>query len=255
MSAQRTTERRSTKQRQELPETSDLDLKIAQSVKLGLPIVTLACAIIGGVMGGAPMVVLALAGSALATGILIFWSSLRTLAGETKLSGADAYALGTPRAEEEQKRAVLRALKDLEFERSVGKISDEDYRVLAARYRSEAKRLLRLLDAEEAPQRARVEELVNKRLRREGLFVEEDEEDQKLEQASDDAENSDAENDDAENDDAENDDAENDDAKSPSCAACGTINDIDAVFCKKCGARLVAEQDESQAQGDEEDVS
>ncbi len=113
---------------------------------------------------GAPGVVLGYTALAIIAAIAAFWGSLRTLLGETKLSGADAYALGAPRVEEEQKRAVLRALKDLEFERSVGKISEEDYKILVAGYRREAKRLLRLLDEASVEQRARAEAIVSARL-------------------------------------------------------------------------------------------
>lgn len=118
---------------------------------------------------GAPPVVLLLAGTAIASVIALFWNSLRTLLGETRLTGADAYAIGAPRAEEEQKRAVLRALKDLEFERSVGKISEDDYRELVARYRHEAKRLLRLIDDTATEERAHAEKLVQSRLARAGI--------------------------------------------------------------------------------------
>lgn len=118
---------------------------------------------------GAPGVVLGYTALAIIAAIGAFWTSLRTLLGETKLSGADAYALGAPRVEEEQKRAVLRALKDLEFERSVGKISEEDYKVLVAGYRKEAKRLLRLLDEASVEQRARAEEIVMARLAELGI--------------------------------------------------------------------------------------
>ncbi len=127
--------------------------------------------IYGGVEFGAPAVVLIITGVALILVIAAFWSSVRTLLGESKLSSADAFALGAPNAEEEQKRAVLRALKDLEFERSVGKISDEDYGVLAARYREEAKRLLRAIDKASQDQRQRAEVVVEKKLRKLGLVA------------------------------------------------------------------------------------
>src|SRR5262245_36056855 len=126
--------------------------------------------LIAGKLQGPPLAVLVLAAGALIGVITALWASLRALLGETPLSGADAYAIAAPRAEEEQKRAVLRALKDLEFERSVGKISEEDYGDLVAHYRSEAKRLLRVLDAEAQPRRAEVEDLVTRRLVEEGLL-------------------------------------------------------------------------------------
>lgn len=144
----------------------------ARYLKVGAPVGIVALALIGGFVQGPSIAILVLAGGALIAVIATFWSSVRTLFGETPLSGADAYALGAPRAEEEQKQAVLRALKDLEFERSVGKISEEDYKELVAKYRAEAKRLLRILDEDAQPRRDHVEALVAKRLRREGLLNE-----------------------------------------------------------------------------------
>lgn len=114
----------------------------------------------GGYTYGAPGVVLVLAGLALVAVIAAFWSSVRMLIGESRLSGADAYALGTQHTEFEQKRAVLRALKDLEFERAVGKISEEDYRVLVGRFRAEAKALLQVIDEKSKEKRARAEKVV-----------------------------------------------------------------------------------------------
>jgi ribosomal protein L40E len=134
------------------------------AVPLLLPV-----AIVVGLIQGAQAVLLLLIGAALVGVITLFWNSLRTLLGETPLSGADAYAIAAPRAEEEQKQAVLRALKDLEFERSVGKISDEDYAVLVTKYRAEAKRLLRVIEEEARPRRERVEWLVKERLIAAGL--------------------------------------------------------------------------------------
>lgn len=133
---------------------------------LGIALIGLALA---GFKFGASGVVLALAALTLVAVITAFWSSLRTLLGETRLTGADAYAIGAPRVEEEQKRAVLRALKDLEFERSVGKISEDDYKGLVLEYRREAKRLLRMLDEASADQRARAEKEVARRLAELGL--------------------------------------------------------------------------------------
>src|SRR5690606_17644433 len=68
-------------------------------------------AFVVGFIQGAPAAMLVLIAAALITVIALFWSSVRTLLGEAPLSGADAYAIAAPRAEEEQKQAVLRALK------------------------------------------------------------------------------------------------------------------------------------------------
>ncbi len=146
----------------------DDDRRVAQ-VGLTAAALVIAGAVAAGLIFGPATAVLILAAGAFIAVISLFWSSLRTLLGETPLSGADAYAIGAPRAEEEQKRAVLRALKDLEFERSVGKISEEDYRRLVSHYRDQAKRLLRLLDEEAKPLRDRAEELVLVRMQSAGL--------------------------------------------------------------------------------------
>jgi hypothetical protein len=211
---------------------------IGDAARYGLPVLAICGALIAGWVQGPPMAILVLAAGALVAVIATFWASVRTLVGETALTGADAYALGAPRAEEEQKRSVLRALKDLEFERSVGKISDEDYKVLVAKYRAEAKRLLRLLDTENDPGRQKVEALVAKRLRREGLV------DEGLlaaeaglpplrkgkKRKKDPADGTPAVERSAGPEEASR-------AEARACESCGTANDADAVFCKKCGAR------------------
>jgi hypothetical protein len=124
--------------------------------------------VIGWIFGPA-FGVLILAVGAMLAAVTSLWNSLRALFGETPLSREDAYAIGAPSTEEEQKRAVVRAIKDLEFERSVGKISEADYRELVGRYRNEAKRLLRQIDAAARPEREGVERLVASHLRAQGI--------------------------------------------------------------------------------------
>lgn len=247
-----------------------VERRVNATAKLLLPALVLGGAVFGGFTVGVQGVVLAFASGALLAVIWVLWASLRTFLGETPLEGADAYALGAPRAEEEQKRAVLRTLKDLEAERSVGKISEDDYQMLVAKYRAEAKRLLRRLDEEAAPRRERIEHLVAKRLRDEGIAASEasrkerekaakaaakvdvdEDEDEKLAAAEkaktasprpilDDDELDDDELDDDERDDGLDDDEAEERPKS--CEKCGTENDADAVFCKKCGARQLPEE-------------
>jgi hypothetical protein len=251
-------------------DANELERKITEILKFGLPVATVLLAVGAGMLQGPALAILVLAGGALFAVIAILWASVRTLFGETPLSGADAYALGAPRAEEEQKRAVLRALKDLEFERSVGKISDEDYAELVAKYRAEAKRLLRILDAEAQPRRDHIEALVNKRLRREGFDVPDREPstDQGppaptaaagAAEASESAAPARARKrskarsaarsaaDPAPAGEAA--DASSNEASAPDrkCGTCGTMNDADAVFCKKCGARRAPEGEASEA--------
>jgi len=228
-----------------------LERRIVEYAQLGVPVAVIAGATIAGLLFGPPGAVLVLASGALIGVIAVFWASLRTLLGETPLTGADAYAIGAPRTEEEQKQAVLRALKDLEFERSVGKISEEDYRELVVKYRAEAKRLLRILEADAGPRRAHVEALVAKRLRRAGIAVDGgkvdggkafgDDDVERVERAGIAKKDAEVERAIAETvevlDQQERVAVEGATVKERACASCATINDEDAVFCKKCGAR------------------
>jgi hypothetical protein len=211
-----------------------VDKRLVRAGIVALPVVTIGAAIVGGALQGPPAVLLALAGGALVAVIAIFWSSVRTLVGEAPLTGADAFALATPRAEEEQKRAVLRALKDLEFERGVGKISEEDFRALTAKYRAQAKRLLKALDEDAEPRRELVETLVQRRLRKEGFGAGD------AESAEESASKAPLRKS-KKRDKAKLDDDASDETTMRACAKCGTKNDEDAVFCKKCGARQAPE--------------
>jgi len=221
--------------------------------------------ILAGLFVDASTALLVAAAGALISVIAVFWSSLRTLLGETPLSGADAYVFGAPpRVEEEQKRSVLRALKDIEFERSVGKISEEDYALLVRKYREEAKRLLQSIDEKSAVGRERAEALVQKKLRQVGLIegsapaVEGSDQDDEVvtELAEKPIEDDAASTESAvaavamimgtkrpvkkkkkkakEKPAFEVDES----ATATACGKCGTTNDKDAVYCKKCGTRV-----------------
>jgi hypothetical protein len=131
-----------------------------------LPVVTIVTAVVVGVAVGVELSLLVIAGGALAGVIALLWASVQSLTGESPLTLEEALTLGAPSAEEEQKRAILRALKDLEFERGVGKISEEDYAELSARYRAEAKRLMQILDEGAGPERERAEKALAERLAR-----------------------------------------------------------------------------------------
>ena len=102
--------------------------------------------------------------------IFALWNSIRMLTGEMPVPEelAAAELRGTvPRAE--KKRSILRALKDLENEHALGKIDDEDFKVVAGRYREEAKNLLRELDTEVAVYLPKAEALIQKHLKQKGL--------------------------------------------------------------------------------------
>jgi hypothetical protein len=210
-------------------------------VRWAAPLFALTLAIAAGSLFGVQLVVLTLAGCALLLVISLLWSSVQALAGESELSFEEAFSLGARSAEEEQKRAVLRALKDLEYERSVGKISEDDYHEYSARYRAEAKRLIQNLDESLSEGRKAVELELGRRLAR--LAKDDPGDDPKPSEQSAAAAATPAS-------DPEN--SAESAVESPKsvpletrqCAACGTKNELDARFCKACG-KAVAEETRS----------
>lgn len=122
-----------------------------------------------GAIAGVQLAFLALAAGVLALVITLMWFSVQSLTGSSSLGFEEALGMGAPSRVEEEKRAVLRALKDLEYERGVGKISPQDYAELSARYRAEAKRLIQSVDEALGPARDEVEKAIAQRLRRAGI--------------------------------------------------------------------------------------
>ncbi len=207
-----------------------------------------------GIALGVPVGLLLGAAVALTLVITLAWQSLQHLSGETELTFEEALSLAAPTAEEEQKRAVLRALKDLEYERSVGKIVEDDYRELSAFYRAEAKRLIQAVDVGLEEQRAHAERLLAERLKEESL--EPQPAGAPVGEASEEVPSAETEGEVAEPTPVEaskEETAEERVASAPTetraapliCTACGTSNDADARFCKKCGTALDGGPDET----------
>lgn len=125
------------------------------------------------------------------------------------LVGAEPEQVDVPlrdsgRAELEREKALtLRAIKELEFDRAMGKVSAGDFDEMAARLRARAMSLMRQLDATTV-YRELIERDLASRLRR---------------QATAPAPPAAA-------------------PVTPPVCACGTANDGDATFCKRCGTRL-----------------
>ena len=94
--------------------------------------------------------------------MIALWSSLRAALG----GAANGEVLASNDEPEghaalrDEKKSLLRAMKDLEYEHTVGKISDDDFQRLDAAYRVRAKEVLSLLDRDFAPYRARAEALL-----------------------------------------------------------------------------------------------
>jgi hypothetical protein len=134
-----------------------------------IPALWLLATVVAGFMFGVQILLLVLAAGALTLVITLMWSSVQSLTGGTALGFEEALGMGAPSKVEEEKRAVLRALKDLEYERGVGKISPEDYAELLAKYRADAKRLIQSVDEALGPARLEVEAALEQRLARAGL--------------------------------------------------------------------------------------
>ena len=107
---------------------------------------------------------------------------------------------------EREKALTLRSIKELEFDRAMGKLSQQDYEQMVHRLRARALGIMKQLDAGTSNYRERVERDLAARLSARpksdsrGLAVAE---------------------------------------SAPVRCACGTTNDHDARFCKSCGSKLV----------------
>src|SRR6185436_7554139 len=104
---------------------------------------------------------------------------------------------------EREKMLVLRSIKELEFDKAMGKLSAADFDEMSGRLRTRAARLIRQLDA--GGYRAQVEADLRKRL---------DGQDGRDRQDGHEGQ------------------------VARFCSACGTVRDADAKFCKNCGAKL-----------------
>jgi hypothetical protein len=135
---------------------------LGRAVAWGLPALSLAGAFAAGLVGSVGSAFLVLASGALLGTIALLWASLRTLSGDAPLPvDLEVVTSRRPEVDElgERKRRVLRALKDLESERALGKIDPADYEMIAARYREDAKIMMRDMDQQAAPARAEAERL------------------------------------------------------------------------------------------------
>jgi hypothetical protein len=146
-----------------------LTSQLLATLRKVLPALWLAAVFATGFTSGVEPAFLVAAAGVLTGVITLMWSSVQSLTGSTSLGFEEALGMGAPSKVEEQKRAVLRALKDLDFERGVGKISPEDYAELSAKYRAEAKRLMQTLDQALEPAREKVEQQLKRRLERAGI--------------------------------------------------------------------------------------
>jgi hypothetical protein len=104
-------------------------------------------------------------------------------------------------AMEREKALVLRSIKELEFDYAMGKIAKPDFDEMSGRLRNRALGLMRQLDAG-GGYKEQIAREVEARLANAGAG------------------------------------AESAEGAEGACAQCGTANDVDAKFCKNCGAKL-----------------
>ncbi|MEM6954444.1 MAG: zinc ribbon domain-containing protein [Myxococcota bacterium] len=218
-----------------------------------------------------PIVFITIAASMLLVGLGYLWASIRAA-----FSPESAFDLPTSEASqrrrlEEKKEALLANLKDLDFDHAGGKIDDADYAKLRNKLRREAKQVLRLLDADVAPYRDKAAELVKNHLGGSGTAyrgktpadtVPVDEERDLHVVLPEGVDVPDAAKKAIGQFVKEHLEQERPDVLAAvdaliTCTNCGTRNDPDAAFCKKCGASLAeqaaeAEADKSKADGADE---
>ena len=153
---------------------------------------------------------------------LVGMGVLRTLWPLVSAEAFEAEMVGgrTRVAIEREKNLVLRSIKELEFDRAMGKLAEADYEEMAARLRARAVRLLKQLDAGGSGYRELIERELASRLVKAGsaasarvpqveLIDEEEAPPVGRRTAS-------------------------------ACGSCGSTNDPDARFCKQCGTKLLA---------------
>ena len=138
----------------------------------------------------------------MATTTLVGIAALRTLRPLVSDHEDRSAVIGerTRAALEQEKANTLRTIKELEFDRAMGKMSEADFSEMSVRLRARAGRLIKQLDAGTG-YRSKIEADLLKRLGNTGEG-----------KASTHAERS--------------------------CPKCSTPNDADARFCKSCGERL-----------------
>jgi len=128
---------------------------------------------------------------------------------------------------EREKLLTLRSIKELEFDRAMGRLSDEDWQEMSGRLRSRAARLMRQLDAG-AGYRDQIEKDLAKRIEGDARLKPSRSEAGEAEGSSRSATSSE-------------DERSSMALAERVCASCETVNDTDARFCKQCGAALGAQ--------------
>lgn len=150
----------------------------------------------------------------------------RTLA---PLAAADASTFSEPLSEraraavEREKALVLRSIKELEFDRAMGKIAPKDFDEMASRLRARAIALMKQLDQGTS---AGYRELIERELQA------------RLARSTKGTRGSVRTTDSASGASGSRPSTGSPEPAAGVCGACGTVNDTDAAFCKRCGTKL-----------------
>ena len=144
-----------------------------------------------------------------------------------------------------QKRSLLKAIKEVEFDQEMGKVDQADADAAINIYRGRAVEVLKAIDAHR--REGRYDEVVEKELQKrldrasdgEGKGAAETEDDKKG-ASSDESAAAEA---------APSDDSKDATASDNRCSACDTVNDDDARFCKSCGASFTDSSEGSPDEG------
>lgn len=205
-------------------------------------VAVVAIAVIVGRIYGVAVSALVLAAAAL-VGVVAF--VFRTLQAIAEPPDDDILAdHSQPTDADARKLAALRALKDIDYEHSLGNLTDEDHAELSVRYRAEAKKAMRAVDEERKERRARAEALAAEEVAR--LEAEEERRIERQEDADEEEAGEQETDESAAADEAPKvDETPKKAAKSTSakdekktCRECALENDPDARFCKSCGGAL-----------------
>lgn len=205
--------------------TSFDERRLSRLVATWLPIVTAVAGWSAVVLVGPATGILVFAAGVMLGVIALLWSSLRVLSGDAplppELEAIDASARGID-ALSSRKKMLLRALKDLDNERALGKIDEDDHADVARTYREELKDVMRRIDESLAPHRAKAEEIANAYLQKVGAVAKTDAEAAPAPEEAPSAEEKAA-------------------PAAPerrACPKCEVSNEPDAKFCKGCGAAI-----------------
>jgi hypothetical protein len=208
---------------------------------------------------GPPMVMFALGGMTLALAGAALVRVIDPLTGE-RGTAASGPAVGSRRKREleREKQLVLKAIKEVELDYQMRKVAERDYREMVERYRTRAMRLMTEIEAGD-DFRALIEKELAMRLKLEGAKPAVAEQataepgqsapspagaiiTQNLaEQARQALANLSTEEEKVLRERFGIGEAAGlDKTERPACTDCGTLNDNDARFCKKCGAKLAS---------------